>query len=166
MTYENHFKQEGIQGPPGPPGNPGKPGKDGTPGASTPQPEMTWQTVPIGNASITFRDGRQEDAPVVGNGTLISIGFASPGTPIYKLSANLPTDDPPTVENGGMNHTYYGFLSDDVAVEESSRCSRISDDGKCAYDFAFAEGEYGKPHLLRIDFNGGSGNGVFNTILS
>lgn len=120
---------------------------------------------------------------VVGSGNLTV--FCSEGTshggglenPIYKLSATLPVSDPPTIENNGSIKKYYANLGD--KYNEQFGKYRVPDNNMCGTDdglslfgisivphIVLQHGSWHDCYFLEINYYGGSGNGVMNTILT
>lgn len=122
---------------------------------------------------------------VVGSGNLTV--FCSEGTehasglknPVFKLSATLPVSDPPTIENNGSIKKYYANLGD--KYNEQFGRYRVPDNNMCGTDdglslfgisisprvvFDHDSWQVHYYYFLEIDYYGGSGNGVMNTILT
>ena len=116
---------------------------------------------------------------VVGSGNLTVFCNGVRGglnTPVYKLSATLPVSDPPTIENNGSIKKYYANLGDSYSkqfdtyrVPDNNMCG--TDDGLSLFGISILPHiilQHGSWHycfFLEMDYYGGSGNGVMNTIL-
>ena len=143
------------------------------------QPSGTIRQTEIISKDFEIKTGLNTGA-VVGSGNLTV--FCNSGvhhnwyTPVYKLSATLPVIDPPTIENNGSIKKYYANLGDDYneqfdryLMPDNNMCG--TDDGLSLFGISISPHivlQHGSWHycfFLEINYYGGSGNGVMNTIL-
>lgn len=158
MAYEvQAIWPKGSKGPDGDMGPVGKKGETG--GTTTPEtPEIDPPLIRTGSITFTTEPGGGE---VVGDGTITMFGGGLKPTII--ISATLPTDDPPTVENDGEHKRYYAKLPDNFGGAYTVGGDRITDDGQAWYSFSIIKRDM--MDYLQAMYYGSSGNGIINTMI-
>lgn len=153
MAYEVNYCHNQSSGGGSGTGTPGTGGGTGE-GSSTAQTPVDIKPILINSVNFKVMT-EQNGGNVVGSGKLTE--FASYGARIYKISATLPVSDPPTFEDN-LFRTYYANVGE---ISGSDGCTRGTDDGLSLFYLKIIRRM--PDNFLRIDYYGGSGNGVMNT---
>ena len=150
MAYEANYYQYKSSGSDSGTESPGGDGSD------TPQTLVEIEPSTIISRDFTIMTA-QNGGDIVGSGNLTMV--VNGPRPIYKLSATLPVSDPPTFEHP-LFRTYYANIGNFSPINWNARGT---DDGLSLFRITII----GRipDSFLRIDYYGGSGNGVMNTIL-
>lgn len=150
MAYEANYYQQGS-------GDTGEPGTPGTGDPTTPPTPVEIEPSFIKSKDFEIMTA-QNGGDIVGSGKITE--FINGPRPIYKLSATLPVSDPPTFEHP-FYRTYYANVGNFGSINWNARGT---DDGLSLFRITIINRI--PDNFLRIDYYGGSGNGVMNTILT
>lgn len=153
MAYEANYCHNQSSGGGSGTGTPGTGSGTGE-GSSTSQTPVDIKPILINSVNFKVMT-EQNGGDVVGSGTLTE--FNSYGARIYKISATLPVSDPPTFEDN-LPRTYYANVGE---INHSNGHKRGTDDGLSLFGLTIINRT--PDNFLRIDYYGGSGNGVINT---
>lgn len=163
MSYETqYYHDKGTTGPTGDRGEKGDTGDKGATGKQTTQKVATIRNTTVETATLKFTTSADGSGTVLGTGSLTRIRVVGTSDYIYKLSATIPTNEPPTIENNGYVERYYARL-DSNWYDISMGSDRASDDGLAIFYFNMIH-RFGYS-ALQIYYYGSGGNGVINTIL-
>ena len=162
MSYETqYYHDKGTTGPTGKDGPMGDAGKKGKTGVATEQTQVPIIQSRVDTMPLIFTTVNDGTGTVVGSGTLTRIRTGS--VTFYKLSAVLPTNDPPTIANNASKIRYYARLTDKSWYNSTMGGFRGTDDGLAVFEIGMiSRFEYAS---LQFWYYGSGGNGIINTLL-